>query len=430
MRIGGRFRLSAMMALIYAVQGAFWPLLGIHLHDLGIGGRFRGWIFATYAIGSFAVPFDRWMATQHVLAIGYAIGACLLVLLASGLVTQGPFLFLIFLAFFSIIAPMYALSNSLTMRHLEDPRRDFGRIRLWGTVGWMGVGWLVSACMLFNGTARSGQGTYEAFWIAAACAILLSAWCFTLPHTPPLASALQTPRRKLWEGLELVRKPDVAVFLIVAFGVSFTTPIIFQIMPGYLESRGLPRGWVASAMTLGQWLEIAGLAFLPWMLNRIGYKGTLVVGLGALFLRFLSLSLNPPLWLAVAGTLLHGVSSACFIIGGQIYIDSQATSHRRASAQALLSVITTGLGSLIGSIMAGELAELSRGRLDSLVFLVPCIIDGTLLACLIKYFRTGHAPSIAIASIGDDGGESGSFHEGIRRRFNRVGNLIRESVSG
>jgi MFS family permease len=329
-----------MMVLIYAVQGAFWPLLGIHLHDLGIDARFRGWIFATYAIGSFAVPLgagqlvDRRMATQRVLAIGYAIAACLLVLPAAGIVTQGPALFLVFLAFFAVVAPMYALSNSLTMRNLDDPRRDFGRIRLWGTIGWMAVGWLVSSCMLGTGSTRTGLGTYEAFWIAAGCALLLSIWCLTLPDTPPLDVGSDR-RHALAEGLELIRRPDILPFLIVAFGASLTTPVIYQIMPGYLESRGLPRAWVASAMTLGQWLELVSLAILPWLLGRIGYKGTLLLGLGALFLRFLSLALHPPLWLAVAGTLLHGVSAACFIIGGQIYIDSRAPSHRRAGAQAL-----------------------------------------------------------------------------------------------
>ena len=429
MTTGRRFRLSAMMALIYAVQGAFWPLLGIHLHDLGIDGRMRGWFFATYAIGSFAVPLgagqlvDRWMATQHALAGGYAIGALLMAILAAGLVTQGPGLFLVFLAFFSLIAPMYGLSNSLTMRHLDDPRRDFGRIRLWGTVGWMAIGWIVSTCMLVTGSARAGHGTYEAFWIAAGCAVLLSGWCFTLPHTPPLATPVNGRSGLFAEGLELIRKPDLNVFLLTAFGVSLTSPVIFQIMPGYLESRGLPRAWIASAMTLGQWLEIAGLALLPWLLNRIGYKGTLLLGIGGLFLRFLSLSLNPPLWLAVGGTLLHGLHSAFFVIGGQIYIDSQAPGHRRAGAQALLAAVTTGLGSLIGSIMAGELSTMSRRGSESLIFLVPCVIDGALLVYLVKSFRTHRAATDAEQTLA-------LFNDGIRRQPGRIGTLIRESVDG
>ncbi len=49
-------RLAGMMALVYSVQGAFWPLLSIHLVDLGISERGRGWIFATMAMASFAMP--------------------------------------------------------------------------------------------------------------------------------------------------------------------------------------------------------------------------------------------------------------------------------------------------------------------------------------------------------------------------------------
>ena len=64
-----------MMALVYAVQGSFWPLLAVHLADLGIHGRERGWIFATLAIASLAVPLgagqlvDRFMATQRLLTL-------------------------------------------------------------------------------------------------------------------------------------------------------------------------------------------------------------------------------------------------------------------------------------------------------------------------------------------------------------------------
>src|SRR4051794_4458324 len=56
MRAGMRARLSWMMALVYAVQGAFWPLLAVHLKDLGLAGRERGWVFATLAIGSCLMP--------------------------------------------------------------------------------------------------------------------------------------------------------------------------------------------------------------------------------------------------------------------------------------------------------------------------------------------------------------------------------------
>ena len=83
-------RLSGMMALVYSVQGAFWPVLSIHLVDLGISERGRGWIFATMAMASFAMPLgagqlvDRLMPTQRFLGLSFGAGTGLLALMAWG----------------------------------------------------------------------------------------------------------------------------------------------------------------------------------------------------------------------------------------------------------------------------------------------------------------------------------------------------------
>src|ERR1700735_3004979 len=160
MKTNKRWRLALMMALVYAVQGAYWPLLAVHLADLGIGGRGRGWIFATLAIGSLAAPLgagqvvDRFMATQRFLALTYAVGTGLLILVASAFVTQVGWMFLVFLAFWLVVGPAYSLSNSLAMRNLGDPLREFGWVRAWGTAGWMIAGWVVSLVMLFSGSTR------------------------------------------------------------------------------------------------------------------------------------------------------------------------------------------------------------------------------------------------------------------------------------
>src|SRR5262245_46990774 len=167
------WRLSAMMALIYAVQGSFWPLLAIHLADLGIGGRDRGWIFATLAIASTAVPLgagqlvDRFMATQRVLALIYALGTGLLVILSLGWVGSAGGRCALFLVYWFVTAPAYSLANSLAMRNLDDPGRDFGWVRSWGTAGWMAAGWVVSLVMAVAGPIRTGHGAYESLWVAA-----------------------------------------------------------------------------------------------------------------------------------------------------------------------------------------------------------------------------------------------------------------------
>jgi MFS family permease len=430
-RTQNTWRLAAMMALVYAVQGSFWPLLAVHLTDLGIGGRGRGWIFATLAIGSLAAPFaagqvvDRIMATQRLLALTYAVGTGLLILVASAFVSQVGWMFLVFLAFWLVVGPAYSLSNSLAMRNLGDPLSEFGWVRAWGTAGWMIAGWVVSLVMLFSGSTRMGQGAFEAIWVGAILALATSFYCLTLPHTPPLAVG---PRGKhaLRDSLDLVRQPDIAVLLITSFGVYLTAPTVYQVIPGYLERRGLPRAWISTTMTLGQLAEIATLAVLPWLLRRFGVKATLMLGIAAYFLRFLSLTLDPPLWLAVAGTVLHGVGIAGFVVGGALYIDSRCGDHVRASAQALFLVCMSGIGALLGNLMAGEIVGRTAPG-DVLVFLIPCVIDGALLLYFLRGFR---APVSSMTWGGAGSVEPSSSALAARGPVARVGHLVTELADG
>ena len=198
--------------------------------------------------------------------------------------------------------------------------------------------------------------------------------------------------------------------------------MVYQILPGYLESRGLPRPWISSTMILGQMTEIAVLAVLPWSLRRFGAKGTMTIGIGAWFARFLSLAITPPLWLAVGGTLLPGVGFACFTVGGQVYIDSRCKGNLRASAQSLMLVCTSGIGALLGSVMAGRLGARTSG-----VPLIPCVIDGALLLYFLRGFR---APVSSISWADAEIADRVLAPQSVRGTVARAGHLVTESADG
>ncbi|WZO99853.1 MFS transporter [Isosphaeraceae bacterium EP7] len=393
MRSRKTWRMSGLMMLMYAVQGAWWPLLASHLSDCGIGGAGRGLIFATMAIASVAMPLgagrlvDRLMPTQHYLAWAFALGSILLGVVGSRLATGAPALFGLFLAYFLLYAPCHGLANSLVMRNLDRPSEQFPGIRLWGTVGWMAVGWLVSGLMAATGGTGWGGGTTVAFWVGAGLSALACVYTLTLlPHTPPLDLGGDAPNL-IGQARELLRQPDVAPYLAVAFGVNLTTPFVFQVMTTHLEAMGLQRAWVSSAMSLGQIPEIGALVLLPWALRRFGEKATLALGIAAWSVRYASMAAGPPLWLAVAGIPLHGVGNACFTIGGHVFIDSKAPPSRRAGAQALNMVVTNGLANLLGSLVAGRIVQaLPPG--DRRVFLVPALVDTGLLIFVLMRLRT------------------------------------------
>ncbi len=395
----GRGRLAVMMALNYAVQGAWWPLLAVHLQDLGLSGRARGWIFATYAVACLATPLgagqlaDRRMPTQRLLGWIYALGSGLLAVLALGLIRDPTLLFLFFLGYWFITAPGYGLGSTVAFRNLASPATQFAGVRLWGTVGWMAAGWVVTAILWGSvpATSQDGRAGSTAFAVSAALSLLFSWYCFRrLPDTPPLDKGSRATF-DLREALDLLRHRDLAAFLAIAFSVGLTMPFVYQTVPTYLGKAGLPRPWIASAMTLSQVPEILALAVLPWLHRRIGLRATLALGIGAWVVEFLVLATQPSLAVALLVIPFNGLAIAGFVISGQMFLDSQAPPHCRARTQSLWVVLVSGVGSLLGSVLAGEVVSRSHDA-GIAVFLIPGLINCAALCALLNWFRPGVRP--------------------------------------
>ena len=94
-----------------------------------------------------------------------------------------------------IYAPTIALTNSLAFHHMPDRDRDFGWVRLWGTVGWIVVGIGIGQWLLHTHTPADvsaaeeslaqATGMKDAFRLSAILGVLMGLYCFSLPRTPP-----------------------------------------------------------------------------------------------------------------------------------------------------------------------------------------------------------------------------------------------------
>lgn len=146
-------RLAAMMFLEYFVWGAWYVTVGTWLEQTQhFTGVEIGLVVGSTAVGAIVSPFlvgwlaDRFFATQHVLAALHAAGAVLLYL-ASERTAFAP-LYALIVAYACCYMPTMALTNSLAFRHIRDPRREFGPIRMLGSAGWIVVGLIVGGLKL------------------------------------------------------------------------------------------------------------------------------------------------------------------------------------------------------------------------------------------------------------------------------------------
>ena len=147
--MSAKTRLGIMMFLQYAIWGAWAPVLSVYLlDDLGFTGFQAGAIYALLPLATILSPFiggqlaDRYFSSEKVIAFLQFTGGVLLILCAqaTSFTTMAWIMFLYCLLY----APTLALTNSLCFRHLKDAEGEFGRIRMWGTIGWIAVGWLVT----------------------------------------------------------------------------------------------------------------------------------------------------------------------------------------------------------------------------------------------------------------------------------------------
>jgi nucleoside transporter len=394
-------RLSAMMFLEYVIWGSWLPLLALYLGSvLGFSGSQIGWIFATQAIACIVGLFvggqmaDRMMSTEKLLAVSHVIGGAAMLAL-SRQTSFWPF-FTIMLVYQLAYVPTLSLTNSICFHHVADARQEFGRIRLWGTIGWIAASWPFVFILSGKTDAALESALASIFVVAGLASFTLAAFSLTLPPTPPAKG--EGDRNAPLEAIKLLAVPSFFVLFIVTFMDALVHQGYFQWTSPFLERAGLAPNWIMAAMSIGQVAEIATMAVLGLVLQRLGWRMTMAIGIAAHALRFFIYALGDPLWLMVAVNIVHGMCYAFFFAAVYIFVDEHFPKDSRASAQGLFNLLILGLGPFFGSLLWGSLGDAFRtpaGQVDfGRLFLAPAWLAVAAVVLLLVAFR----PAAAVES--------------------------------
>lgn len=398
------FRLSLLMFLNFTVIGAWVPVLSPFLEQLDLGPHDAALIFATNALGAILGPViwgqiaDRWLAAEKCVTFcGAVSGVCLWMVAGS---REFAGVFWGSLGFWMFMIPSLSVGAALTFRHLRNPERDYGRVRLWGTIGWIAIGWALTGWYVLAYDTGQAVNRADALRLGAICAWLTALYAFTLPHTPPLprapdagssrrglAALFDAPRN----AMLLFRHRSFSVLCACLFVVYITFTLSAQLTSLLILKLGVQQTWVPSLQTIAQSTEVASLAVMPVLLVRLGQKGAMVVGLGAWCLALAIFSIGTPAALVISSLALHGIFITCFIVAGQLYVNRLARDDMRASAQGLMMFIN-GFGLLIGHILVGWLRA-GVGDDYSLAFVPGAALAGLMFIVFSAGFQTSRFPS-------------------------------------
>jgi nucleoside transporter len=348
-----RVRLSAMMFLEFFVWGAWFVTLGTYLgQGLAFDGVQVAAAYSTMPWGTIVAPFlvgmiaDRFFAAEKVLGAMHLLGAGLL-FLASRVSTPAEF-FWVLLAYAFCYSPTLALVNAISFNQMASPQKQFPAVRVFGTIGWIVAGLTVG----FMGV----EATAVPLQVAAIASFALAVLSLSLPHTPPKSLGHKVSVRDVLglDALTLMKNRSFAVFVLGSLLICVPLAFYYNFTNLFLNEKGIVNA--AGKMSMGQMSEVLFMLVMPFFFRRLGVKWMMLVGMMAWAGRYLLFGFGNPdelVFMYYLGILLHGVCYDFFFVTGQIYVDNTAPRTIQASAQGFITLVTYGVGMLIGTGISG-----------------------------------------------------------------------------
>jgi len=292
-----RWRFSVMMFLEFLVWGGWFINIGPYLQHLEISSP----ILSAFFLATLISPFiggqiaDRYMPTQIFMAIAHLLGGVLLLFLAT-LSTSAAMWWTLFI-YSMIYAPTLALSNSICFYHMSDKTQEFGGIRVWGSIGWIMAGlimtfiwtsvypypaeWSALKDVADEAARKAQQAEYLRaeswlFIMPGIASLIFGVFCFFLPHTPP-----STEKSNPWaflDAFKMMKDVNFSIFMIISFIVSTQLMFVFVSVPNLLEHLGMNRQYIPTAQVTQQIMEVLSLFFfMKWLLPKIGIRNCLAL---------------------------------------------------------------------------------------------------------------------------------------------------------
>ncbi len=424
-----RLKLFLMMVLQFFIWGAWLPLIFGYLPSLGFTPGQQAWILNAFPIAAIVGMFfsnqfaDRNFAAEKFLSFSHLVGGLAMIGLAF---TREfwPF-FGLMLVHCLFYVPTISITNSIAFTQMKDAQKEFGIVRMGGTIGWILAAWpftfilvdwakvdaaktdgFVSwlGAVLANGL--SGQPLQDAtkwtYIVAGVASLALAAFSLVLPHTPPNKAAHSENKLAWVETGRLLAHPFVLVLWLVTFVDAFVHNCYFNWTGTFLGSTtvGIPGNWIMPVMSIGQVAEILTMFILGATLKRLGWRTTMVIGILGHAARFAVYAFLPQhKELIILVQVLHGICYAFFFATVYIFVDEFFPKDARASAQGLFNVMILGIGSLVANSVCPYLIQtvFTHDKVTDFqsLFLVPLAAASLAALALALFF---HPPAKAQAA--------------------------------
>lgn len=395
-----QFQLSLMMFLEFFIWGGWFVTMGIYLpNTLNTSGAETAMAYSTQSWGAIIAPFiiglvaDRFFNAERILGILHIIGAFLMYQTANASDFSAFYPYV--LGYMIAYMPTLALVNSVSFNQMTDPAKEFSFVRVFGTIGWIVAGLVISYVFHWDSENAVANGMLKnTFLMTAIASAVLGIFSFTLPKTPPKVDKNQSISVSDILGLDaikLLKDRNFLFFFLASILICIPLAFYYQHAGQFLGEVGVPNP--AAKMTIGQASEVVFMLLLPFFFKKFGFKKTILVGMLAWALRYLLFAYGNSgelVFMLITGIALHGICYDFFFVSGQIYTDSKAGEKFKSAAQGLITLATYGLGMLIGFYVAGKITDaniVGEGHDWISIWTFPAIFAAAVMILFAVFFK-------------------------------------------
>lgn len=336
MAVPMRGRFALWYGITIASLGAFHPYLAVIVDRAGATGAELALILAVFPLGLLiAAPIwasvvDRTGRPRLILLFGLFIAALGAWWIAAADSWLGMLPGVILIA--AARSPSVSVVDVLVARNPKVGPSGYGRVRMWGSVGFIVAVWIVG-WLLDSWPAAP-------LVISAGLLTLACLFALTLPAETTAPTANPSP-------LKLVgNAPLVALCAVTAIHIA-TVSSYDHLFSLHAVRIGLPTSLLGTAVALGVTMEALVMAAGGLLLRRFSAGGLILLAVAASIPRWWLTGTVTDHTLLVLLQSLHGLSFGAFWVGGIAIVTRHAPSHLRNTAQGVFLASGWGLGSLL-----------------------------------------------------------------------------------
>ena len=340
------WRLSGFYFFYFAFVGAISPFWGLYLQSLTFSAVEIGVlmsllqvmrIFAPNIWGHVADRSGRRTAIVQLAAFGSAL-AFAGVFFGSGF----WWMFAVMAAVSFFWSASLPLVEAMTLSHLGDRIDAYGRIRLWGSIGFI-------VMVVGLGYAFDTVSIAWLPWAVLAVMLGIAAFARVIPEAEILAhTGDHQPLR------EVVKRPEVAALLAACLLMAVTHGPYYTFYSIYLVDHGYDKSTVGWLWALGVLCEIGIFLVIPRIFSRVTPRTLILASFALAVLRFLLIAWGvESAWVVWGAQTLHAFTFGTYHAAAVALIHQHFRGRHQARGQALYTSISYGVGGTIGGLASG-----------------------------------------------------------------------------